>query len=58
MDITEKLRSGKKHRMKEGIKSNLGDIKKNSLQKSPREASSDREKVRAKSEKYTVVHGA
>lgn len=44
--------------MKEAIKSHLGDIKKNSLQKSPREASSDREKVRATSEEHRVVHGA
>lgn len=44
--------------MKEGIKSHLGEVKKNSLQKSPREASGDREKVQGNSEKNRVLHGA
>ena len=43
--------------MKEGIKSLLGEVKKNSLQKSLREASGDREKILGKSEKNRALHG-
>jgi len=44
--------------MKEGINPHLGQVRKNSLQKSVRGASDDREKLPGKSEKNRVLHRA